>query len=166
MALFPYMTNGQSQHALPVSYNFGDGENTLRSNVRLNEINIHAFRHFRKRFPAVSGETWVKVDQGYIVSFMENSQRNQARFDSRGGFLYSLKYYSGGDVSNDLSGLIKKKYPDYLIDIVTEITDGERVFYLVKIENPSSVKTLSVTEGRVEVFEELINGGIRTHPAQ
>jgi hypothetical protein len=93
---------------------------------------------------------------------MENSQRNQARFDSRGGFLYSLKYYSGGNVSNDLSGLIKKKYPDYLIDIVTEITDGEKVFYLVKIENPSSVKTLSIAEGRVEVFEELINGGIRT----
>src|ERR1022692_4171814 len=81
MALFPYMTNGQSLHALPVSYNLGGGDNTVKSNVPLNEINIHAFRHFRKRFPNVSGETWLKADQCYIVTFMENSQRNQARFE-------------------------------------------------------------------------------------
>jgi len=166
MALLPCMTNGQSPHVLPVSYNFGGGENAVTSNVPLNEINIHAFRHFRKRFPAISGETWIKVDNGYIVSFMEKSQRNQARFDARGGFLYSLKYYSGKDISKDLSGLIKRKYPDYLIDVVTEITDGDKVFYLVKIENPSSVKTLSIAEGKVEVFEELVNGGARTGPAQ
>ncbi len=166
MAIFPYMTKGQSLHVVPVAYNFGGGDNTVRSNVPLNEINIHAFRHFRKRWPAVSGETWTKADQCYIVAFTENSQRNQARFDLHGGFLYSLKYYSGSDISPDLSGLLQKKYPDYRIDVVTEITDGEKVFYLVKIENASSVKTLSIAEGKVEVFEELVNGGTRTNPAK
>jgi hypothetical protein len=166
MALYPYTTKGQNSQVQPISYNFGGGGNTLTSNVPLNEINIHAFRHFRKRFPAVLGETWTKVDKGYIVSFTEHAQRNQARFDSHGGFLYSLKYYAGEDVPGDLSGLIKRRYPDYLIDVVTEISDGEKVFFLVKIENSSSVKTLSVTEGRVEVFDEVVNGGVRMNPGK
>jgi hypothetical protein len=163
MVVFPYVTRAQSSPALPVSYKFGGERDRLNSNVPLNEINIHAFRHFRKRWPAVVGESWIKGEDGYTVSFKENSLRCQARFDARGGFLYSLKYYSGKNISNDLSGLLIRKYPGYTIDVVTEITDGEKVFYLVKVENSSSVKTLSVSEGKVEVYEELINGGVRTN---
>lgn len=161
MVVFPYMIDAQSSQALPASYKIGGEGNSLTSNVPLNEINIHAYRHFRKRWPAVTGETWVKGAEGYIVSFIEKSLRCQARFDTRGGFLYSLKYYAGSAISSDLAGLIRKKYPDYGIDVVTEITDGEKVLYLVKIESLSSVKTLSVTDGQVEVLEELINGGAR-----
>jgi len=165
MVLSSFVASGQNSQSLPVSYNFGEGA-TLTSNVRLNEINIHAFRHFRRRWPTVTGETWLKADGGYIVSFKEKSLRCQARFDTRGGFQYSLKYYAGKDTPGDLAGLIGIKYPAYGIDVVTEITNGEKTFYLVKIENSSSLKTISVSEGRVEVFEELINGGVHTDPGK
>lgn len=165
MMVLPYMINAQSTQVLPVAYRMSGAGNNLTSNVPLNEINIHAYRHFRKRWPAVNGEAWLKGEDGYIVSFRENSMHCQARFDARGGFLYSLKYYSGKTVSGDLAGLIGKKYPDYGIDVVTEITNGEKVFYLVKIESSSSVKTLSVNEGQVDVLEEVVNGGIRTNLA-
>jgi len=162
MAIFPYMSDAQNTSVLPVSYKFGGERDRVNSNVPLNEINIHAFRHFRKRWPAVTGESWIKGQDGYTVSFTENSLRCQARFDARGGFLYSLRYYCGATISGDLAGLIQRTYPGYIIDVVTEITNGEKVLYLVKVENSSSVKTLSVSEGKVEVFEELINGGVRT----
>jgi hypothetical protein len=125
----------------------------------LNEINTHAFRHFHRRFPSTSGESWFKSEDGYIVSFVENALPHQAHFDKRGAFLYSLKYYAGKDISRDLVASIKKKYPDYGIGVVTEITDGEKTFYLVKIENSSFVKTLSICDGKTEVLEELANGG-------
>jgi hypothetical protein len=163
MALAPALTKGQSDYAQLAVYNApvagNAGENPIISNVPLNEINIHAFRHFRRLFPSVSGESWVKSADGYIVSFMENALRHQAHFDRRGAFLYSLNYYAGKDVPGDLGGSIKKKYPDYGIIVVTEITDGEKTFYFVKIENSSSVKTLSVCDGKMEVTEELVNGG-------
>ena len=162
MMIFPYMIDAQSAQALPVAYRIGGEGNNLTSNVPLNEINIHAYRHFRKRWPAITGETWFKEDEGYIVSFRENSLRCQARFDGRGGFLYSLKYYSGKAVSPDLAGLVLNKYSGYRIDMVAEITDGEKVFYLVQIENTSSVKTLSINEGQVAVLEEVVSGGTRT----
>ena len=160
MLFFSFAASGQNSQNQPVAYNFGEGAG-ITSNVPLNEINIHAFRHFRRRWPAVTGETWCKADGGYMVSFKEKSLRCQARFDARGGFQYSLKYYAGKDVSPDLSGLIRIKYPDYRIDVVTEVNNNEKTFYLVKIENSSSVKALSISEGRMEVYEELINGGVR-----
>ncbi|MES1159978.1 MAG: hypothetical protein ABUM51_04415, partial [Bacteroidota bacterium] len=89
------------------------------------------------------------------------SLRCQARFDSRGGFQYSLKYYGGNDVSSYVAGFIRTKYPDYSIDVVTEVNNGTNTFYLVKIENSANVKALSISEGRMEVYEELINGGVR-----
>lgn len=150
--------NGQNQFTVPTSFSYGGDGNNITSNVPLNMINIHAFRHFRKRFPSISNESWCKTDGGYLVSFIQNTQRNQAHYNLRGAFLYSVKYYGEKDISNDLGASIKKKYPDYRIDVVTEITNGEKTFYLVKIENKSSVKTISVIDGKLEIFEDLING--------
>jgi xylose isomerase len=56
--------------------------------------------------------------------------------------------------------LVKRKYPGYQLDVVTEITDGEKVFYLVKVISDESVKTLSVSDGKIEVLEDLVNGGL------
>lgn len=149
-----------AQSVYPTTYRFNDPGNSISCNVPLNEINIHAYRHFHRMFPtATSDEYWFKSAEGYQVSFVLGGLRHQAYFDSRGGFLYSLKYYSGTKLQRQTADMVSKKYPEYQIDVVTEITDGDKTFYLVKILNPSAVKTLSVCEGKIEVLEELINGG-------
>jgi hypothetical protein len=133
--------------------------NTINSNVPLNEIDIHAYRHFQKMYPRVSGEYWFKTAEGYIVSFEQNSFRNKVHFGLRGNYLYSAKYYGEKDLQGYTGMDIKKKYPDYRIGVVTEITNGNKTFYLLKIENHSSVKTISVIDGKMEVVEDLVNGG-------
>src|ERR1700755_449265 len=60
----------------------GDGA-AITSNVPLNEINIHAFRRFHRLFPAVSGESWLKSADGYVVSFMGDVSRGDGNV-SRG----------------------------------------------------------------------------------
>jgi hypothetical protein len=150
--------NSQHSFGLPASYHINGDGNLMTSNVPLNEINTHAFRHFRKHYPDVTGENWTKTEEGYIVSFTRDALRNQVYFDQRGGYLYSVKYYGAGNIGKDLESLIKRSYPQYIIDVVTEITDREKLFYLVKIETSASVKTLSVADGKLEVIEELVNG--------
>jgi hypothetical protein len=130
----------------------------IHSNVPLNEIKVRAFRHFRKNFPTISDETWFKYDQGYLVSFVKNSWRNQVHYDLRGSFLYSLKYYTGAAIDKTTGSLIERRFPGYQIDVVTEITNGEKTFYLVTIKNPSYVKTISVCDGTIELLKEFING--------
>jgi len=164
--LLPVFTNGQNEYARPASYipeRRGVPEReapSIISNVPLNEINIRAFRRFHRRFPSASGEAWTKSVNGYNVTFIENALRYQADFDKRGTFLYSLKYYTGKDISIDLAASIKKNYPDYGIGVVTEITDGGKTFYLVKIENSSFIKTISICDGKIKELEELINAGL------
>jgi hypothetical protein len=160
LVLVPCFTDAQNEVAHAV-YKYDEPGSSISCNVPLNEINIHAYRRFHRLFPAgTTNEYWFKSAEGYQVSFIKEKQRHQTYFDLHGGFLYSLKYYAGTKTPRSTAEIVKKKYPDYQIDVVTEITDGEKTFYLVKIVNPSSVKTLSVCDGRLELLEELINGGV------
>ena len=130
------------------------------SNVPLNEINVHAYRHFQKLFPAgTSNEYWFASGDGYQVSFVKEGRQFQAYFDTHGTYRYSLQYYPGKEIPRLAGDLIMAKYPGYRIDVVTEITDGEKTFYLVKIINPASIKTLSVSDGKIDLLEELANAG-------
>lgn len=180
IALAPVLTRGQNDYAVrdggsPVLTHAvlrpGPGEKAavgveFNSNVPLNEINIHAFRRMHRRYPASLGEYWLKTEDGYLVSFTEHSHRYQACFSLDGAFRGCLQYYAGKDAPAELTQLIGRKYPGYTIKVVTEITDGANVFYRVNIENSSSVKTLSVRDGQVEVLEELVNGGINNGPGR
>lgn len=128
------------------------------ANVPLNEINVRAYRFFHKEWSAISEEVWYRTDKEFIVSFSTNSHRKRAFFNLRGIFLYSLEYYAGNDLAADLAVLIQNKYPGYQIKVVTEVSNLERTTYFINIENSSSIKTLSVVNGKMEVYEELING--------
>jgi len=149
-ALLPLLSMAQPNFVRPAGYT---------ADIPLNEINIHAYRHFHKRWPMVATEVWNKTGEGYMVSFMEQGIRNRAFFDFRGSFLCAMKYYSGVNVPKELTSAVKKKYPDYLIRVVTEITDGNKTCYFLKIENSRSVKTLSFNDGKLEVNEDVTNGG-------
>jgi hypothetical protein len=161
LALVPHAIHAQNQIS-PAVYAYNDPGSSISCNVPLNEINIHAYRHFHRRFSSgITGEHWFKSAEGYQVSFVREALRHQAYFDPRGGYLYSLKYYAGTKMPAGQAEMVRKTYPDYRIDVVTEITDGEKTFYLVKIVNPASVKTLSLCDGKIELLEELVNGGVR-----
>lgn len=145
----------------PAVYNYNDEGNAVTSNVPLNEINAHAWRNFHRLFPAAAGEEkWISSDQGYTVSFYVHGQQYEARFGNRGTYRYSLHYYPGKEIPRDPGDLIRRKYPDYQLNIVTEITDGDRTVYLVRLVSPIRIKTLSVCEGDMRVVEdEAISNG-------
>lgn len=149
-----------SGQVYPAAHPYPEPGDVFRSNVPLNEINIRAFRHFRRRYACgATGEYWFKSAEGYQVSFNLGGHHQLAFFDTHGIFLYSMKCYDGKEIPRETGELIKRKFPDYKIDVVTEITDGAKTFYRVQIINPSFVKTISMVDDRIEVTEDLINGG-------
>lgn len=155
----PCFSSGQNDYH-PAAYAYRDAGRTITCNVPLNEICPHAWRHFHRHFPAVEGsENWFASEEGYQVSFLLNGYHYQAYFDRRGAYRYSLHYYPGKEIPKDPGEMIARSFPDYQIDVVTEITDGEKMIYLVKLVNHSRVRTLSVCDGKIEIIEELTNGG-------
>ena len=155
--LAPILASAQEDYH-STAYTYNEGSSAISSNVPMNEINSHAYRHFQRLFPiGTSKEYWFASADGYQVSFLLAGHHYQAFFDRHGAYRFSLLYYPGKEIPRIPGDLIKAKYPDYKIDVVTEITDGVKTFHLVKIINPVSIKTLSVCDGRIEVLEELIN---------
>src|SRR5262249_48506056 len=149
--LAPALASAQDGYH-PAAYAYNEGAAAVRSNVPLNEINSHAYRHFQRLFPAgTSNEYWFSSGDGYQVSFLLAGRHHQAFFDRHGAYRYSLSYYPEKEIPRNPGDLIRAKYPDYRIDVVTEITDGEKTFHLVKIINPARIKTLSVCDGKIEV---------------
>jgi hypothetical protein len=164
LLLAPHYSSGQHDYH-PAAYTYNDAGSTITCNVPLNEINPHAWRHFHRLFPgAQGGEYWFASAEGYQVSFYLNSYHYQAYFDQRGAYRYSLHYYMGSEIPRDPGEMICRKFPDYRIDVVTEVTDGEKTIYLVKMVNASSIRTLSVCDGKMDIIEELTNGGPMPSP--
>jgi hypothetical protein len=129
----------------------GGNDGPIVSNVPLNEIHVRAYRYFHKAWPAIGDEAWYKTDKEYIVSFRSNSHLKKAYFNLRGVFLYSLEYYAGKDAAAGLSGMVLKKFPDYQIDIVTEVSNGTRTVHYLTIKNGSCIKTISIIDGKMDV---------------
>jgi hypothetical protein len=160
LALIPALTFAQQENITPVAYRYEAPGQDFSSNVPLNELNIHAYKHFHRIFSSgVTAEYWVKTADGYQASFMQNDRQHKAYFDRHGYFKYSLSYYEGKDIPRLAGELIHLRYPDYRINVVTEIYDGERTSYLVRVVNATNIKTLAVCDGQVEVMEEMVNGG-------
>ncbi len=49
-------------------------DHQVQSNVRLNEINPQAFRHFRKNNPLIEQEYWEKTQNGLIVRYKDSDK--------------------------------------------------------------------------------------------
>jgi hypothetical protein len=146
---------------------YSDPGNNFSSNVPINELSPAAYRRFHRRFREVpTGEYWFKYAQGYQVSFTLDEHHEFAYFDHNGIFLYSLKYYNGKDFPRDMEWVVKRKFPDYKIDVVTEVNDGQRTFYMLQILNPEKIKVLTFVDGRIDVVNELSNGSADIGPAE
>lgn len=146
---------------------YTDPAGTFVSNVPINELNAKAFRRFHRRFQAAAGgEAWFKSAEGYQVSFMLDRHHQLAYYDPHGGFMYSLKYYETNEIPREVGDFVKRRYPGYRIDVVTEVCDGMKTFYLVQIMNADYIKSLSISDGRIEELQELHNGSATIDVAQ
>jgi hypothetical protein len=144
-----------SQHG-----NLDESAQSFQSNVRLNEINAQAFRHFRKNYPSVEHEYWGKTRNGFTVRFKESDKLNLAYYDNQGAFLYSVKYFEESDMNDDLQKRLKREYPGYEFDILTEINNEIKTVYLVTLKNKYSLKSLMIDQGEIRVIDDLNYAGL------
>ncbi|MGL6269802.1 MAG: hypothetical protein ACRC2O_17845, partial [Chitinophagaceae bacterium] len=92
---------------------FSVPEYQVQSNIRLNDINPQAFRHFRKNYPAIEQEYWEKTQNGLIAHFKNAENISLAYYDNQGAFLYSVKYFEESALNHELQKRIKREYPGF-----------------------------------------------------
>ena len=140
--------------------NLAESAQSFQSNVRLNEINTQAFRHFHKNYPSVEREYWEKTRNGFTVRFKESDKLSLAYYDYQGGFLYAVKYFEESDMDIDLQKRLKREYPGYQFDILTEINNEIKTVYLVTLKNKYSLKSLMIDQGEIRVIDDLNYAGL------
>jgi hypothetical protein len=154
----PALYSANSVRTAPLA--FLHEENSFKSNVRLNEINIHAMRHFLKNFPASADEYWLKTNSGYIVKFKNADILNEVYYKLNGSFQYSVRYYAESNLQKDLRNQVHQQFIGYTIAVVIEISDSDQKLYRIKITDRESIKTLQFFDGKLEIIDDLKNLGI------
>jgi len=128
----------------------------LESNVRLNEINAQAFRHFKKNYSSVTNEYWSKTKDGFVVKFEDQQIINQVFYDERGAFRYGIKYFEEKDLGKEIRNRVHKEFPGYQIDVVSEINSDDNTIYLMSLKNKTSVKNIMLSDSDLKVIEDIM----------
>jgi len=128
----------------------------FESNVRLNEINSQAFRHFKKNYTSVNAEVWCKTKDGFVVKFEDQQIINQVFYDERGAFRYGIKYFEEKDLGKEIRHRVHKEFPGYQIDVVSEINSDVNTVYLMSLKNKTSVKNIMLSDSDLKVIEDIM----------
>lgn len=145
--------NPQAKEQDNFSYNVVGEQFT--SNVPINEISSIAFRHFRKKFPTVTNENWIKTSKGYSVGFTEtDSGINHVYYDAGGEFVEQITYYIGKNIPENVRELTDHLYYGYTATIATKLQNNASTVYGVTLTNGNATRLIKFHNGQVDTVNE------------
>jgi hypothetical protein len=131
-----------------------DTAGTTEFNFR-NEISSNAVRNFMNDYKYVTNAKWSKLANGYsAVNFTVDSITTRIVYDRAGHCENIVRYYFENRLPPAIRHLVKSTYYDFNIYHIIEPTLDGITSYLVKMEGPTTWKTVKVVDGEMEVFEE------------
>lgn len=130
------------------------------ASLRMNDVNIHAVRHFLTNFSLATGVHWSREDQYFIASFHSGQTTDKAYYKINGSFAFCVKYYLQDALEGGLKSAIFKEFPGCRIMLVTELTDLDSQTFIVNIKTGDFIKTLQCSEDGIEITESIKDAGI------
>jgi hypothetical protein len=130
------------------------------TNTRLNDIPAQTYRHFAKHYQQAEAPAWSRVSGGFRVQFRQQGVLSQAVYDEKGSFQHAIRYLDLAQVDSDLLKKIRKAFPGYETDIVSEVNNESRIVYLITLKNPYSMKSVLYREGEFHLIDDLDYAGL------
>jgi hypothetical protein len=127
--------------------------------LRMNEVNSRAARHFLDNFSPSTSVKWFKDEKHYVASFGEADSTDRVYYKDNGDFDFCIKYFHPEALDQVLKSTVLKRFPGCEIMVVTEFTDLEKTDLYIKIKDGSYIRTLSCSDGGIEVMENIKNIG-------
>jgi len=162
LAILVTIATANAQQAKAIAFNSPDVQKTIlstesSSKVDAADVNTKALKDFNKSFKNISGEQWYKVTDGFIASFKENEIETKVAYDQKGKWHCTVRTFGENELPSDVRDLVKSRYYDYKILVVYEIRHDNTV-YILKIEDTSTLKTLRVADGEIEIISDNSKG--------
>lgn len=130
---------------------------SLHSNpILTNNINSKALRDFMSSYKNPTDVRWTLLEDGSRVHFYSDGIQTRIFYNNRGGREIMIRYYSEDKLPSPIRHVVKSSYYDFSIFYVTEVSKGDKIVYLVKIEDKTWCKTLMIADGEMEVTEQYV----------
>jgi hypothetical protein len=162
LAILVTIATANAQQDKAIAFNSPDVKKTILSTesspkVDAADVNTKALKDFNKSFKNISGEQWYKVMDGFIASFKENEIETKVAYDQKGKWHCTVRTFGENQLPSDVRDLVKSRYYDYKILVIYEIRHDNTV-YILKIEDTSTLKTLRVADGEIEIISDNSKG--------
>jgi len=120
----------------------------------MNEVNAKAVRDFKKIFKDAVDEKWYEIPNAFLAEYVCNDKKNVVVYNRKGKWEFTISYYDGKNLPEDVRGDVKRVYYDYNINRVEEIHLDDKTIYVVHIENETTLKNVRFCDGEMEVIED------------
>jgi hypothetical protein len=124
----------------------------------LSGIHHRAVKDFQKSFKNITNEQWSKLSDGYVASFTADSMQTRVAYNRKGGWEYTMYYYSEKKLPRDVRSMVKSVYYDYTILRVVEIHLDDQPLYIIYIQDETHLKTIGVYNDEMQVIQEYTRG--------
>ena len=122
------------------------------------DVNTKAERNFTKTYKNPTDIMWYHLnDKRLMVRFFDNDIQTKIFYNRNGNNVAMIRYYTEDKLPNEVRHPVKSTYYDFNIFLVTEVTVGNKIAYLVKIKDKTCTKTIRVMNGEMDVIEEFEN---------
>jgi hypothetical protein len=119
-------------------------------------IPLHAIRNFVKTYENATAVNWSRLKNGHsVVHFFSDSIETKIFYNRKGNAAGMIRYYTEDKLPYEVRHVVKSTWYDFSIFLVIEVTVNKKTVYLVKIEDPTCSKTISVADMNMEVTEVL-----------
>jgi hypothetical protein len=171
LSILVFGTNTQAQNKFV--YNSLPNDKTLMENVMnmggphntshggsyvpdTKTIHAKAIKDFEGRFNHINNAMWFADQDGFEAYFTQEGFGDRVFYDKKGHWKYSLIFYNEFKLPTDLRAALKSTYMDMEIKQVEEVQYPDEVFYIVVLQDKSSIKVLKITnEGELKILQDL-----------
>ena len=124
----------------------------------LSVVNTKAEMNFTKTYKNATDILWYPLnDKRLMVRFFDNSIQTKIFYNRKGSQETMVRYYTEDKLPNEVRHVVKTTYYDFNIFLVIEVTVGNQIAYLVKVDNKTCTKTIRVMNGEMDLVEEMEN---------
>ncbi|HTL07786.1 MAG TPA: hypothetical protein VL307_06000 [Chitinophagaceae bacterium] len=113
------------------------------------------WKSFASYFPGAYNSRFYKLNRDWLAKFVLDSQQNRALFTGKGQLLYHISYGYEKNLPEELRQQVKSVYYDYDITRAIKVTEGQRVVWVINVENSKELILLRLEDGEMESVEKL-----------
>jgi hypothetical protein len=124
--------------------------------ITTTSANLKAVSSFNKDYNLAKEVQWFELtNKSLMCRFFLNNMLHRAFYTPHGNWMYTTSGYDGSKLDKTIADRIKSVYFDYTIVYADQIdlVNG-KTFYIVELQNESSIRKLRVNEDEMEVVQE------------